>query len=269
MKTKMHWIPAFAMACLLTAGLSAVRAVEESGTGVSDEDLVLARNPIIIKSRVRLASEFTDAGGGDYRDKWILGAAYGFGFNGHDRNFGIGFELPFLRNHPKGGASDSGIGDLKLRFGQIFIDDPNGWRAGWFFETEFDTAVNAVQAIANQRTQMALGGGASYPIWRNFVLSSTLQYGWSLDEGATTGEKSEWEAHLTASAKLTPCMSLNLDYKPVIKTEHGSELFNTLEPSVGWTLGANKNLGLIASCELPLDHSSTDWIAKVGTIWFF
>jgi hypothetical protein len=47
----------------------------------------------------------------------------------------------------------------------------------------------------------------------------------------------------------------------------GTEVFNTLEPSIGWTL--QKNLGLYASWELPLDSASTDWVAKAGPMWFF
>jgi hypothetical protein len=268
MKTKPCLSPAFAFACLFTITLP-VSVVAESGASITDEDLLLARNPIIIKSRLRLANEFTDVSGGGNRDKLIFGGVYGFGFNGHDRQFGIGFELPFLYNNPKGGDSDGGVGDLKLRCGQLFTDDPKGWRTGWFFETEFDTAADDVRAIANQRTQMAFGGGASYALWNNFVLTSTLQYGWSLNDGETTGEKSEWEAHLTATAKVSECVAINLDYKAVINTVDGTTLFNTLEPSVSWTVGAKKNIGLFASLELPLDDTGSNWIAKVGTAWFF
>lgn len=268
MKIKTLLSSALAHTCLFTISMQ-VSVFAESGESVTDEDLMLARNPIILKSRVRLANEFTDVDGGGNSDKLILSGIYGFGFNGHDRNFGIGFELPFLNNNPKGGDSESGVGDFKLRLGQLFIDDPKGWRAGWFFDTEFDTAADDVQAIANQRTQMALGGGGSYAIWNNFVLSSTLQYGWSLEDGATTGEKSEWEAHLTATAKVSECVAISLDYKAVIHTVDDTELFNTLEPSVGWTVGKKKDIGLFASLEIPLDDTGTNWVAKAGLAWFF
>lgn len=261
-------LPAFVTACLL-AGLSAASVSAETAVGVTDEDLLLARNPIIIKNRLRLANEFTEVGGGGNRDKLILGGVYGFGFNGRDRDFGIGFELPFLHNDPESGDSDSGLGDFKLRFGHLIMEDSEGWRAGWFFDTEFDTADDAVQAIANQRNQMALGGGASYAFSRDFVLTSTLQYGWSLDDGETTGTKREWEAHLTASLKITERVAINLDYKAVINTVDGTELFNTFEPSVGWTIGAEKNVGLFASWELPVDETGTNWVAKAGMVWFF
>lgn len=268
MKIQPRLSSVFASACLFTVLLPSA-AVAESGGSVTDEDLLLARNPIIIKSRVRIADEFSDLDGGGNRDKLILSGVYGFGFNEGDRAFGIGFELPFLNDNPKGGDSDSGVGDFKLRLGQLFMDDPKGWRTGWFFETEFDTAANRVLAIANQRTQMALGGGGSYAIWNNFVLSSTVQYGWSLEDGATTGEKSEWEAHLTATAKVSACVAVNLDYKAVINTVDDSELFNTLEPSVSWTVGEKKDIGLFGSLEIPLDDTGTNWVAKAGLAWFF
>jgi hypothetical protein len=263
-----HSFPAHAAVCLLAA-LITTSASGQSGGSVTDEDLLLARNPIIIRDRIRLANEFTDVDGGGSRDKLVFAAIYGFGFNGEDRDFGIGFELPFLRDNPENGGSDSGFGDFKLRLGHLFMDDPASWRTGWFFETEFDTSARSVRDIANQRTQMALGGGASYPVFKNLVLTSTLQYGWSLEDGETTGKKSEWEAHLTASTKISECVSINLDYKAVVNTVGGTELFNTLEPSVGWTVGEKKNIGLVASLEIPLEDTGTNWTAKAGVIWFF
>jgi hypothetical protein len=47
------------------------------------------------------------------------------------------------------------------------------------------------------------------------------------------------------------------------------EVFNTLEPSVSVTLGADKHIGLWTSLECPLDNDSTDWVFKVGLNWFF
>jgi hypothetical protein len=253
---------------VLAASLPAT-ASAQSGSDVTDDDLLLARSPIIIKSRVRMSDEYTDQADGGSRNKFILGGVYGFGFNGHDRDFGIGFELPVLENNPKGGDGDTGVGDFKIRGGQLFMDGPHGWRSGWFAETEFDTAADDVQAIANQRTQMAVGSGAAYAICSNFVLASSLQFGWSPDSGQTTGHKSEWEAHLTATLKLCEDVTLNLDYKGVVNMMDDSRLFNTLEPSIGWTVGKDKKIGLFASCEIPLDDSSTHCIAKAGVTWFF
>jgi|GEM_PF-6687966 len=268
MNIKSRLSTVLACTCLFTTSLQvSVRA--ESDDSVTDEDLLLARNPVIIQSRVRMSDEFADVYGGGNRDKFILGGVYGFGFNGHDRDYGFGIELPILNNNPKDGHSETGFGDLKLRCGQLFTDDPKGWRSGWFYETEFDTAADNVRAIANQRAQMAFGGGVSYALRNNFVLSSSLQYGWSLHNGETTGEKSEWEAHLTATAKVSENVDINLDYKAVINTVDGTTLYNTLEPSVGWTFGEKKNIGLFASLELPLYQTGTNWIAKVGTVWSF
>jgi hypothetical protein len=116
---------------------------------------------------------------------------------------------------------------------------------------------------------MAFGGGAAYPLWNNFVLGSTLQYGWSLDDGETTGSKSEWEAHVTATYKATDRLALSLDYKGVLNVIADSKLFHTLEPSVGWSLGEKKDIGLYASVELPLNDAGNNWIAKGGVNWFF
>ena len=215
MNTRPLFLLGIAAASFLAALLPAVVSAE-SDAGVTDDDLLLARNPIIIRNRVRLSDEYTDLDGGGSRNKFILAGVYGFGFNGHDREFGVGLELPILENNPAGGNNETGVGDIKLRLGQLLIDDPAGWRSGWFFETEFDTAAHDVQTIANQRTQMAIGGGAAYPICSNFVLASSLQFGWSADKGETTGNKSEWEWHLTTTVKLPEHVSLNLDYKAVV-----------------------------------------------------
>lgn len=250
---------------LLSMSFPAIQAA----TSVTDEDLVLARNPVVIKTRLSTSNEFTDVGGGGHRDKLTLGGTYGFGFNEHDRNFGVAFELPFLWNDPANGGSDWGVGDFKLKTGQLFTWVPDGWRAGWYFETEFDTAANDVYAIANQRTQMAVGGGVSFPVMENVTITTTVQYGWSLDNGTTTGRKAEWEAHLTTSWKVAERASLNLDYKAMVNTVGGTELFNTLEPSVGFTLGEQKEYGLYSSLEIPLDETGVNWVAKVGLIRFF
>lgn len=249
---------------LLAATLSA-----QTGEGVSDDDVSLAGNPIIIKSRLRIGDEHTDATDGGTREKLVLSGVYGFGFNGRDQNFGIGFELPTLFNNPEVGDSDAGLGDFKLRFGQLFIDDPKSWRAGWFSEVEFDTADDDVEAIANQRTQAAIGGGGTYSVLPWLTLSSTVQYGWSFDNGETTGRKAEWEGHFTLITKLSPCFSASLDYKGVLNTVNGSQYFNTLEPAIGWTVGTKRNIGLSASLEIPLEETGTDWIAKAGLTWFF
>jgi hypothetical protein len=252
--------PAVSLALLATLPPVATHAA----TTVTDEDLLLARNPIIIKSRLKLWDEYTDAESGGHSHKMVFAGVYGFGFNEKDRDFGVGFELPFLFNSPKGGGSDSGVGDFKLRFGHLVMEQPQSWRAGWFFETEFDTAADQVQAIANQRTQMAIGIGASHPVCERFTLSTSLQYGWSLEDGATNGRKDEWEAHLTGSTKLTDSLSLNLDYKLVLNAVGGTDYFHTLEPSIGWTFGANNEFGLFGSCEIPLFNGGAEYIAKGG-----
>jgi hypothetical protein len=236
---------------------------------LTDEDLLLARNPVIIRTRINTTNEFTDLGGGGYRDKLVFGGTYGFGFNGHDRNFGIAAELPFLWSNPENGDSAWGLGDFKLKIGQLFTGLPEGWRAGWFFDTEFDTAVDDVFAIANQRTQMALGSGVSFPLTRNLTVTTTLQYGWSLDNGTTSGRKAEWEAHVTTSWKVMERTTINLDYKAVIQTVDGTELINTLEPSIGYTLGENHEYGLFTSLEIPLNETNVNQVAKLGLIRFF
>ena len=55
----------------------------------------------------------------------------------------------------------------------------------------------------------------------------------------------------------------------VINTVDDAELFSTLEPRLGWTIGQNRDIGLYASWELPLDETNTNWTAKAGVIWFF
>jgi hypothetical protein len=268
MKTTCFTSRIFRAACLSAAVAMSASALHAAST-ITEEDLLLARSPVVIKTRLNTGNEFTDVGGGGYRDKLIFGGTYGFGFDGEHRNFGIAFELPFLWNDPVNGGSSSGVGDFKLKTGQLFTFMPEGWRAGWYFETEFDTAANDVYAIANQRMQMAFGMGMNFPVRDNLSVTTTAQYGWSLYDGDTTGRKSEWEIHITPSWKVMDRVSLNLDYKAVISTVGGTELFNTLEPSVGFTLGEHKEYGMFTSLEIPLDETGVNWVAKVGLIRFF
>ena len=264
--------PRFSHSCALPLGgilLHLSISLAPAATTLTDEDLLLSRSPVIIKSRVGLGGEHKDLGGGGHHDKLKLSAVYGFGFNDHDRNFGIGVDLPYLWDRSAGGGSGSGVGDFKVRVGQIFTGLPEGWRAGWFFETEFDTAASDVFAIANQRTQMALGGGAIIPMNERLALTTSLSYGWSLDNGTTTGRKAEWEAHFAAAWKIMENLSCSLDYKVTLDTVGGSDWFHTLEPGFGLTLGENMNYGLVGSLELPLSETGTDWVAKLGLIRFF
>lgn len=237
---------------------------------LAEEDLLLVeKSPLIIKSRLQAGYEYSDVAGGGSRDKLIFGGVYGFGFDGQNQDYALGFELPYLFNDPDAGDGGDGPGDLKLRAGHLWSDQPGGWRSGWFSEVEFDTAANDVFAIANQRAQAAFGIGAAHPLFDKLVLSGTVQYGLSFDDGLTTGRKSEWEAHLTASYKLIEHVSVSLDYKAVINTVDDAKLSSTLEPRLGWTIGQNRDIGLYASWELPIDETNTNWTAKAGMIWFF
>ena len=253
----------------LLAVLFMLAASSPAASTLTDEDLVLARNPVVIKTRLNAGNEFTDAAGGSHRNKLIFGGTYGFGFNRHDRNFGVAFELPFLWNDPEPGGGDWGLGDFKLKAGQLFTWVPEGWRAGWYFQSEFDTAADDVYAIANQRTQLAFGGGVSIPVLENLVVTTTAQYGWSLDNGPTTGRKAEWEIHITPGWKVMDRLSLNLDYKAIINTVGGTKLFNTLEPGIGYTMGRDQEYGLFTSLEIPLNDTGVNWVAKLGLVRFF
>ncbi len=252
-------------------GLAAllVLASAAQATTLNDEDLLLSRSPVIIRSRVTLGGEHAELVAGGQREKLKLAAAYGFGFNGHDRNFGLGLELPYLWSDPTVGDAGAGFGDFKVRVGQMFTGLPEGWRAGWFFETEFDTAATDVLAIANQRNQMSGGGGAVIPVTDRLAITTSLSYGWSLENGPTSGRKAEWEGHVIGTWKLQERTSLTLDYKAVLQTVNGLELRHTLEPGLGLTLGADRAYGVFSSLEIPLHDGGSRWVAKVGLTWFF
>lgn len=248
--------------------LSAATSVS-AATALTDEDLLLSRCPVIIQSRLLVGGEHTDTAGGGHRQKFKVGAAYGFGFGGEDRNFGVGIEWPYLLNEPNVGDSGSGVGDFKVRVGQIFTGLPEGWRAGWYVETEFDTAASEVFAIANQRPQMAAGGGAVMPITDRLAMTVSLAYGWSLENGLTSGRKAEWEAHWTTTWKLLERTSVSLDYKAILRTVAGNEVFQALEPGFGINLGKANEYGLFGSVEIPLQQNGTNWVAKCGLTRFF
>lgn len=177
--------------------------------------------------------------------------------------------MPYLWNEPSTADSGSGFGDFKARLGHVFPGLQEGWRAGWFFETEFDAAAFEVFANANQRTQMSAGTGAVIPVTDRLVVSTSVSSGWSLVNGQATVRKGEWEAHVTTVWKPVARTSPRADCKSVIIIVGGTELFNTLEHGPGITFGPKDEYGLTSSLGIPFDNTGTNWIAKIGIARFF
>lgn len=55
----------------------------------------------------------------------------------------------------------------------------------------------------------------------------------------------------------------------MVDTVGNTDLTNSLQPSFGLTLGEGSNYGIEGSLELPLDETGTDWVGKLGMVWFF
>jgi hypothetical protein len=147
-------------------------------------------DPLVSLNRLGVGFEHAEADG--HREKLFFSASMLLGAKTGRNDWSLGVELPFLMNDPAGGGSDEGVGDFKLRLTHSWLED-QGWLVASYLESEFDTAATDVQAIANQRNQLALGSGFIRNFGNGWAVGAALQYGWSLDAGTSTGSKSEWE----------------------------------------------------------------------------
>ena len=138
-----------------------------------------------------------------------------------------------------------------------------------YFETEFDTSDTDVEAIANQRTQMALGGGFIRNLGNGWSCGAVLQYGWSIDSGTSSGCKSEWECRAGIRKKLLDTLSLTVIYKNVFNTASDDSYSSTVEPSLAWVFGPDRKCSLWVACEVPVQNKSEDFTAKGGFSWLF
>lgn len=223
-------------------------------------------DPLVAISRCGVNYEF--ARESSSREKIIPNATWQFGPKDGKNDWAVGFEMPLLINNPKGAPSEEGFGDFKLKLTFNPVDNSR-WLVGSYFETEFDTSDTDVEAIANQRTQMALGGGFIHNLSNGWSVGAALQYGWSIDTGTTTGCKSEWELRMGVRKTLVEHLNFTVVYKNVFVTASEDSYNATLEPSLSWTFGADQRYSLWVSCEIPLQNKSEDFTAKGGFSWLF
>ena len=225
-----------------------------------------AGDPIVTLSRVSLGYEFTRETSS--REKFIPAVNWAFGPKTGRHDWSLGIEMPVWVNNPKWGSSESGLGDFKVRVVHNWVDN-DSWLVASYFETEFDTADDDVQAIANQRTQMALGGGFIRNFGSGWACGAALQYGWSTDAGTTNGHKSEWEYRVGLRKKLLEPLTRAVVYKGTIimigDTNHNA----TIEPSLSWRLDQDGKWILWLACEIPLEGKSEDFTAKGSLSWLF
>lgn len=202
------------------------------------------------------------------REKIIPNATWQFGVKDGKNDLAAGIEMPFLVNNAKGAPSEEGLGDFKVKLTFNPVEDGR-WLVGSYFETEFDTADADVEAIANQRTQMALGGGFIRKWDHGWAVGMALQYGWSIDSGTTTGSKSEWELRMGVRKTLVENLDFTVVYKQTLNVASEDSYSALVEPSLSWTFGADQRYSLWLSCEVPVQNKSEDFTAKGGFTWLF
>jgi len=223
-------------------------------------------DPLVTLSRIGLGYEY--ARETTARQKITPNATWQFGGKDGRHDWAVGIEVPFLLNNPKFGPSEEGVGDLKVKLSHTWLES-NTWLVGTYFETEFDTAATDVQAIANQRTQMALGGGFIRNLGSGWSCGAVVQYGAPIDSGTTTGCKSEWEYRLGIRKSLMDPLSLTLLYKGTLNMAGNIDHNATIEPSLTWLFGNDRSYSLWLACEIPLEGKSEDFTAKGGFSWLY
>jgi hypothetical protein len=223
-------------------------------------------DPLVTLSRLGVGYEYARVDSS--KEKIIPGATWAFGQQTGGNDWAIGIETPLLINNADDAPSEEGIGDLKLRLSHTWLEN-NDWLVGSWLETEFDTAANDVQAIANQRTQMAFGGGFIRNLGKGWAWGASLQYGWSTNPGADNGWKSEWEFHLGIRKKLCDSFSAQVIYKAILNVSSDNNHSASVEPSLTWAFGPDRRTSLYVACEIPIEDKTEDYTAKAGLIWQF
>ena len=159
--------------------------------------------------------------------------------------------VPIAFDHPAGGASQAGLGDIELGVKYRFLDRPDdGWSAAVYPTLTLPTG-DSGRCLGNGRTQLLL------PLWVQRSLGA-----WSLDAGIARlmdhapGARDRWFAGLLAQRSFGDGLSL------------GAELFRRTstagdEPSAtGFNLGANFNVApqqnLLVSAGRGLTHVDTN-----------
>lgn len=225
-----------------------------------------AGDPLATLTNIGLGYEAThDASS---KQKFIPNASWAIGEKSGHHDWTLSIEMPVWVTDPQDGPNEEGFGDLKLRATHLWVEDKT-WLVGTYLETEFDTAAEDVQSVANQRNQMTLGSGCIRNLSDGWAVGAYLQYGWSLDAGTTNGWRSEWEYRAGVRKKLLEHLSLTLAYKGTLAVSGETHYSSTLEPALAMDLGKDRNHSLWLACELPLQGRSEDYTAKAGLKWLF
>ena len=225
-------------------------------------------DPLLSINRAGLGYEHKEGGG--HSEKFIPNGRLLLGGKTGRNDWSIGIEMPYLINDPDNAGSVEGIGDFKIRLGHNWLEDET-WLVGSYFETEFDTAADDVQAIANQRTQFAFGTGFLRNFGNGWAAGSAVQFGWSPDAGETNGHKGEWEIRVGARKTFSESWSITLGYKAIINVV-GEDTYNSsIEPALAWDFGFMdlEKLSSYISCEVPLENNREDYTLKCGLAWIF
>ncbi len=241
---------------LVVAGLGASARAEEWY-----EAETAAGDPLATLSNFGLGYEYTHDT--NSKEKFIPSAAWAIGTKTGRHDWSFGIEMPVWVTLPQDGPNEDGFGDLKLRVTHLWLEDDT-WLVGSYFENEFDTAAEDVQAVANQRDQMTFGSGFIRNLGDGWAVGGYLQYGWSLDAGTTNGWKSEWEYRAGVRKQLLEHLSLTVAYKGTFNLTGDTRYGASLEPALAMDFGTDRNYSLWLACELPLQGKTEDYTAKLG-----
>lgn len=254
------------LALLCAVSLTAAASTHGARAAVWYDSEAAAGDPLVALSRLGVGYEYTRVSAEAAKEKIIPNAKWALGGQNGRNDWSVAVELPVLVNHPKHAPDESGFGDFKVRVSHLWVDN-DSWLAGSYFETELDTAADDVQAIANQRTQLAFGSGFIRNLGRGWAVGGGLQYGWSPDAGATNGHKSEWEYRVGVRKKLLDYLSASVVYKGTIIAIGATDHDATIEPVLTWSFGKDRQCSLSLSCEWTLEGKADDYTAKAGFGW--
>lgn len=246
--------------CFITA---AAAPAEE---GLWYEAEAAAGDPLALVNRVGLGFDHTE--GDAQKEKLTLGVTWTLGQKTGRHDWALAAEIPLLLNQPDGSDSDGGVGDFKLRLAHTWIENET-WLAGSYVDAEFDTAASNVEAIANQRNQLTVGTGFIRNLNHGWAFGAAVQYGWSVSEGVTNGDKSEIEFRAGLRKKLSEAWSVTVLHKSIVNLANANHYTSAVEPSVNWDVGCGGKFSVFAACEVPLEHGREDFTAKAGLAWVY
>ena len=227
----------------------------------------LQRDLTVIRTRTDLVSEFTDLSGSGWSEKLTLGSTLGLHLPGvgPEHEFGVRLQAPLVVEDPGPASVETGLGDVELKMGWAFIPDEEN-RLAVFTNFVFDPATDDI--LGDSRNDYSLGLAASHEVISNrfsvFVLAEYLD---TITHENDVSSRNALELSFRPIVKIAGPLAFNVLLKDKWDFD-ADDHFALIEPGLSLLL-LERHLGLSTSLEIPLDDESSNYVAKVGMVWFY